>query len=1230
MALFDSGPKKILKRIRKYAGEGSINKVSSTVKEEKASLLEESTVALELVELLLDIGHPNLAANVGEEVMRRHRQIARDVRDLFIGRLNEFSRSTDLLRVTWKSFIDMHDYRGALSVLREAEEITVSNLFDIIRDKKQNSMRFDGTVHPEADQSALVEWALHLYRERRAGEAIDFLWKVCRDIEYPQREISMLAFWIGNEVRELDSSYWVSLMGIAAVTGKMNQALQFANKLTASEPTPDEATEAANVIEKYMLAADRSGKSAAILAELYTAAGKTEAATKTLENIYGESLDREELESAIEDLVAHPESGAAPLLLSAQMHLEKGNIEEAKKAVESAFESGDAESEKLVKVCREIIEATENRTGAIARKLARYLVDNGSISEAVLSLVPMVDVDASWVFEQIQRLLARERNNASVLALLAVVLYETGKKEKAAATLEHLSRRTDKQFCSNAASVLDRMDHRVQQNARLLEARALFRYRSERDEDAAEDWFKLLMKGVTPSPDGQKLLTEGGISAGSTDMIEKAGFRPSTPWQAYAVSLICLREGNGEYADRFLREAMKDPELQGSIVRKIDDLPDEIRNRLNIKNILEVVTDNEAARNIADFLDRMKGDEDWKISLATGLKWGNPTEEAEFKLKYLLSSNKVILAGSSYIEGSVEDPVLNTIGRACSGVVQDRFREALNDLQKPVSDPSCSSIARNVLQFLLPKAPALGIEIRKLIAESYKTEKKFDDISSVLGPVLHEEGIMELLEEMTSQFPGEYALTHSLTRAAAERKDFERFHKYSAVLLELDRDVSGELISQAVSMAEEGGSGEAYLYAARISSRYGEGEKVDNYITRAVMLLPELAFRGLLKEFHSLDDIPRAVCQLAEGNAEGFSEVCRKNRSMEIPLNDQLLSGAMEKWKPQQDSEALLILADVALANDFTDQAEDILAGVAVEGPSAWKADASRRLLEAVESEKASRRRFWESVSVDTVIAEALERLLPEDYSSVDREEAKVIAPAVLESGQGIRRLFQLADDDLFFPKEDTHLRRKLAEACLENLEKMDEEEKLNPAEVKKLLNILLSAGMLAEASEIARKEGSNDLLATLRKGLEEARRNLDSQGLDKARALLLTGEPVKALKLLDRLEKSVESIEERFLIVDTRALALWRIGYRQSAVSTWMRCYRDFGKEKTLERLFWALDQSGAQIEKAALRRFAMENHPDMVSMLEGCGSAGWNAERMELISGLGTVSKTEKVKNG
>ncbi|MCK4505734.1 MAG: hypothetical protein KAW14_08965, partial [Candidatus Aegiribacteria sp.] len=111
MALFESGPRKILKRIRKFASEGSVNRVSSTVKEERSRLLEESGVALELIELLLDIGHPNLAADVGGETIHRHRQVTGEVQNIFIERLNEFSRSTDLLRATWKSFIDRHDFK---------------------------------------------------------------------------------------------------------------------------------------------------------------------------------------------------------------------------------------------------------------------------------------------------------------------------------------------------------------------------------------------------------------------------------------------------------------------------------------------------------------------------------------------------------------------------------------------------------------------------------------------------------------------------------------------------------------------------------------------------------------------------------------------------------------------------------------------------------------------------------------------------------------------------------------------------------------------------------------------------------------------------------------------------------------------------------------------------------------------------------------------------------------
>ncbi|MEN8208321.1 MAG: hypothetical protein ABFR50_03620, partial [Candidatus Fermentibacteria bacterium] len=405
MALFESGPRKILKKIRKFASEGSVNRVSSTVKEEKGILLEESTVALELVELLLDIGHPNLAASVGEEVMHRHRPIAKEVRNLFIGRLNEFSRSTDLLRVIWKSYIDMHDYRSAIDTLRRADEITVTNLFEVIREKMHSSMRFDGTVHPEADQDSLVEWGLCLHREIRTGEAIDFLWKVSREVEFPHRDISLLAFWMSNQVKDLDSSYLTSLMGIAAVSGKMNRALEFASRLSDSEPSPDEAVDAANVIEKWMVPADRSGKSAAFLAEMFTAAGKTEAASKTLESVYSQSLDREELESAIEDLVAHPESGAAPLLLSAQINLEKGRISDAVEALEKAFDAGGGDdSRKLIDICRNVLSETGDTTGTIAVKLARYLVESGDIKDAVFALLPIVDADSAFVFENVEQL----------------------------------------------------------------------------------------------------------------------------------------------------------------------------------------------------------------------------------------------------------------------------------------------------------------------------------------------------------------------------------------------------------------------------------------------------------------------------------------------------------------------------------------------------------------------------------------------------------------------------------------------------------------------------------------------------------------------------------------------------------------------------------------------------------------------------------------------------------
>lgn len=1216
MALFESGPRKTLKKIRKFAEEGSVNKVSTTVKEEKDILLEEADVAVELVELLLEIGHPNLASGIAEEVMRRHRPVAVDVREILIGRLGEFSRSTDLLRVIWRNYMDMHDFRGALDVLRKAEEPTVNSLFDIIREKMESSMRFDGTVHPEADQASLVEWALHLHRERRTGEAIEFLWKVCREVEYPHRDMPLLAFWISNQMKDLDTLYYTPLMGIAAVTGKMDQALQFASRLSESEPTPDEATDAAAVIEKYMVPVDRSGKSAALLAEMYTAAGKTDAASKTLESIYSKSLDREELESAIEDLVAHPDSGAAPQLLAAQMNLEKGRLEDAMEAVEKAFEAGDAEPSRLLEVCRRIIDSTGDSSGNIAMKLAHFLSENGEIEDAVFSLVPIIDTDPSWVFEHVQKLISRDRNDAQVLTLLAAVLFETGKQAKAIATLELLSRKRDRKFCTEAVGVLDAMDRQVEKYPDLREARALFRLRSEREMEAADDWFRLLLRGRTPVPEGQQLLSREDVQIGTVADIVGSGFSPSSPWQAFIVAMVCLREDNAEQANSYMALAMEDPELQADIVRRIDTMPVEQRDQLDLKAILTRVSEGPAAETVASILQKIGGDDEWKVALATSLKWDKPAEVAQFRFRYLITRNRVVLAGSSFEKGSIGEPLIESVAEACAETVRDNYSRAIELLEKPVVRPWSSAMARKVLEFILPKSPANGNRIRKLIARSHRTEKNFDEVSAVLEPVLEEDGVLELLEEMAEENPGEYPLVRSLTRTAGLRGDFERFQRYSAVMLEINGEAAEEVVGMASAMASEKSSGHAYIYAARIASRYRIQADTDGLVTSALLLEPELAEEGLLQEFHRMGPVPRAVCALAAGEGEEFARLLRDNGDLNLPLNQALLESGVSAWSPGEDGEPLLALSEQAIGSQFADRGEDLLCLLASQGEEPWRTRASMKLLDSVEKGTTDRTRFWSSVRVDKVIAEAMERLLPDDYSGIDREELKVIAPAVLHSGQGIRRLFQLAEDGQLFPRDDMDLRRELAVKLLESYRELEEEEGLSTGEMESLVDVLLSAGMLAEASEIARISGSDGALSMVREGLRQARSAVRDSGAgsgDPSAAfdLIVTGRPDLALDILGDAE------DRSHPVFDARALALWNMGYRQQAIHTWMADFRENSSGDSLKRLYWALGQSGASLERAALKRFLAGRYPEIAGILSR-DDREYDPDRLDTISGF------------
>ncbi|MCD4848393.1 MAG: hypothetical protein K8R76_09390 [Candidatus Aegiribacteria sp.] len=1223
MALFESGPRKILKRIRKFASEGSVNRVSSTVKEERSILLEESGVALELLELLLEIGHPNLAADVGAEVIHRHRQVTGEVQNLFLERLNEFSRSTDLLRTTWKSFIDRHDFKSALNVLGKADEIAVANLFALIEDRAMNSTRFDGTVHPEADQSSLMEWALCLYFNEHRNDAIDFLWKISREVEFPHRDISLLAFWIGNQVKQLESGQLIALMGISAISGKMDVAMQYANQLTGSDLSQDDAVDAADVIEKWMIPTDRSGRSSALLAEMFTAAGKTEAASKILEDVYSDTLDRGQLETAIDDLVSHPESGAAPLLLAARMDLENGKTAEASEAIERAFEIGNADNGRLIEVCRNLISATGDDTGIIAMKLASYLVDNGDVSNAVISLFPILNSDASWVFEQVQKLLIHDKNSASVLSLLAAVLFETGKKGKAAATLDHLSRRLDKKFCSESAEVLDLLEDQVIRYPELREARALFRFRADRLTDAASDWFSIFLTGRNLSTEGQELLTSDSIEVGSVSEMEKAGFMPADSWQAYVASLITLREKNADASNEYLLLALDDIEYQSSIAEKVSGLSADLLCELDLGSILPKISSGKATVTVASILECLGGTEDWKLSLVTELEWGNPTEEAEFRLRYLLAQGKIILAGSSYIDGSIDDELMWSVASACRTAVQDRIRESLEFLEKPVTAIKTSKMARELLEYLLQRAPAFNIRTRELIAISYETEKRFDDLARILSPVLSEKSMIGLLGKMHERHPGEFTIIDSLTRASVQTGDFQRFQQYSALMLDLDADSSAELVEMAVSMAIMTSSGEAYLYAARTANRNGIDADIDDLITEAVLLKPELSSEGLLTEFTQLGSVSKIICSIAAGDSDTFNEIIRKQPDIDIPLTEELLDIAIRNWYPADNAEALSGLVRSASSLGFKKQVEEILCGISMEGGEPWDSIASEKLLREVIAGNAKRASIWKYVKVDRIIAEALERLFPDGYDDIGAEEAKTVAEAVLKSGQGVRRLFKLADDTMLFPPDDASLMLKLAEACMKTLPPPGSEDSLSSQETVRLVRILLSAGMLSEAVSIAKEGSTDELLSILSNELQNARIKSSVSGIERASILAISGDAEGALKEIDNLDGEYPEAP------DIKALAQWNLGFRNQAISTWINEYRKTGGGMPLKRLVWAIGQTGAMMEISALRRFLAKKHPALASIMENTGILD-NSGGLDLLSGLRINPKMKKVNNG
>ncbi|MCD4701402.1 MAG: hypothetical protein K8S24_06035, partial [Candidatus Aegiribacteria sp.] len=193
----------------------------------------------------------------------------------------------------------------------------------------------------------------------------------------------------------------------------------------------------------------------------------------------------------------------------------------------------------------------------------------------------------------------------------------------------------------------------------------------------------------------------------------------------------------------------------------------------------------------------------------------------------------------------------------------------------------------------------------------------------------------------------------------------------------------------------------------------------------------------------------------------------------------------------------------------------------------------------------------------------------------------------------------------------------------MKSLDEMMDEDTLSAAETEKLLEILLSAGMLSEAVSIARANGSNGILSKLRDGLADTRSKLKEKSINNAFNMVISGRSDEALKILDKADK------ESSKVMDTRALALWNLGYRDQAISVWMKEYRKTGGVTSLKRLFWALEQAGAPTERIALRRFIAWKFPGLTGILQQKVFA-YNPNQIELISGLRIETKTKKVKNG
>ncbi len=1196
MALFDSKPRRTFKSIQKMASDNMVDQAASKVEEELDTLLEEQGVARELVAFLMDIAYPDLAARVGEEVIRHYRDLAAPILRLLEERHNEFPRSFDLLKTLWQSKIRHRDFSGCMALLDRVDRQIENRMMENLESAARTAERFAGDRLLEGDIDRFLAWAVGLQRQGRKEEALKTLLKTAERAQRPDDRIPALIEWIATRNTGRDPEAVLYLVRVYMVMDNVENAiLNLPDLLDAKQEILERAI---SVVEKDLVPRDFGKRSRVYLGRLLAAAGKSDESCQVLEKLLEEKELGADVNTAVKELADKAPESSRPQLLQARLKKIRGETTAAMDALKAAFGSaGDEDTGQLLEVARDFLENDLDRDDEIAHLLARHLTQKGSISDAVQALIRLVEKDTEWVTARLQELLKRDKSHAETLSLLAIAMILEGRQAQADAAISHLMRRKDTKSRQDILQVLNHFDDLMMEHPKLRKIRAKIRMDSGNEGAAALDWMELLLSGGKVPDNGLIRILDEDLPEKMADRVADSEFEPQGPLECMVAGIAAVKRGNFSRAGHWLAVAAQEPSLAERAAEQVAILPDDALSAIDLEEILPLFTEGEAARHASDIMMRTDGDEPWRLSLIPRLRWGDPARELLFRLRAYIREGRTALAGSAADDLEVEDGALTSLAEGCAAMAAGKGAKALKALETSVLDRRTSSLARKVIEEGIEKGVAGRVEGSIFRARTHETEQNTESIAESLRPVAGSPDALNELRRVVEDNPAAPEPLGLLVETLAEKGEVDEMLKRAPALLDVEPGRAQHVMDMSERLGRQKGNGRLLAYAASLSDSYHLSRDPEALLVEAVLAEPEIA--ESLMNRKGAGPAFRALCALASGDAATFSGILRRREGLEMPMSEAIVDEAMKRWRPGKDDEALSLLADKALEAGYTERAEAILSEMAGKGIGAWKTKAAEHLLEKAMEGELPRRAFWESVRDPEAIRRGISQGLASDLAEADRETVSAMLAAVTNSSLRPQELLDFARTLRESGLEDIdHGLRQIAELCYETAQNDRASGSVNRAE---LIDLLLSVDMIPRASRMALSSGSDAVLQKVRNGLASHRQANAGEGPEGAESLLLAGDAQGALKAL-----GPRTDQDSVKTEDLRARALWRLGMMDAARGVWLSAYRRTGDGLLLARLAWALRAGGKGMETRAVQRLLASRHPEMTRGASKPGSVG------------------------